>query len=179
MKFGEQLKREAISEWQSMYIDYNALKILLKQVPYSQRPKSHPDPSLCIVNYSPLSLKEQNFLSQLEKELAKVDEFYSTKEEEFRESKRILQFVLSDDSGNTSRKRIEQLRRAYLEMYRGLLLLGAYRRLNKIGFRKIVKKFDKVNTLVVLYYARLLIGHMPLHSWRPLANTESFLLDHY
>jgi SPX domain protein involved in polyphosphate accumulation len=33
MKFGLRLRREAIPEWRSQYIDYNSLKRLLKSIP--------------------------------------------------------------------------------------------------------------------------------------------------
>lgn len=35
MKFGLRLQREAIPEWRTQYIDYDCLKRLLKQIPYS------------------------------------------------------------------------------------------------------------------------------------------------
>lgn len=35
MKFGAKLRREAIPEWRSQYIDYESLKRILKVIPYT------------------------------------------------------------------------------------------------------------------------------------------------
>ena len=46
MKFGLRLQREAIPEWRTQYIDYDSLKRLLKQIPYSEKTASLEPPTL-------------------------------------------------------------------------------------------------------------------------------------
>lgn len=147
MKFGEQLKKEAISEWSSKYLDYESLKMYLKQIPYAWRPSPLPTPTFSIINTTPISEMEHLFLSLLNSELEKVNVFYGEKEDEFYRTKFLLEQAVHqpfDDLSLNNRKRMEQLRKACLETYRGLNLLRSFRRLNKVGIRKIVKKFDKV-----------------------------------
>lgn len=53
---------------------------------------------------------------------------------------------INNETVCSKRKSALHLRKSILEFYRGLLLLKSYSRLNHTGFRKIIKKFDKVVT---------------------------------
>lgn len=128
-------------------------------------PEETPDSSS---NNFQLNSSEQKFLSWLDSEIDKIDEFYRSKEEENRQRYDILKeqfqkmevFKRSSDNApglptgqsfpsspdgkplhyaNVKR----QLRYTTLEWHRQMELLQQYRLLNRTGINKILKKFDK------------------------------------
>lgn len=55
-----------------------------------------------------------------------------------------FQHLLTANARKQGRKRLEDLRLAFHEFYYGLVLLQKFQELNQSGFRKILKKHDKL-----------------------------------
>jgi SPX domain protein involved in polyphosphate accumulation len=89
MKFGAQMKYDAIPEWRSAYLNYKALKkrigkmelenetaftstIVPISLPIEEENDKQP------LNGSPLTPKEAEFFPQLDAEIQKVEEFLQT-----------------------------------------------------------------------------------------------------
>lgn len=86
MKFGRRLEQEAVAEWASKYINYKLLKKLIQKIPprvsYQSLEELSPDENQNVDDLStnpattPLSSEEKEFLSNLNSELQKVENFY-------------------------------------------------------------------------------------------------------
>ncbi|VDM53432.1 unnamed protein product [Angiostrongylus costaricensis] len=159
MKFGEQLASHLTPEWRKQYINYEALKNLLydnmMEVPSEEeRREEH------------IAQIDEKFFNECENELTKINLFFSQKIAEaqgkYHELQSELQMfkevVQSRTEPTTLRKRFggrdklhketiktsQQLKLAFSEFYLGLVLVQNYQQLNATGFRKILKKHDKL-----------------------------------
>ncbi|CAK3872849.1 Glycerophosphodiester phosphodiesterase GDE1 [Lecanosticta acicola] len=133
MKFGQNLPRNQVPEWAASYIDYKALKKLIKAAAAeSERDGDEPD------------LAE--FFYTLDRQLEDVDTFYSRKYAEFSRRLRLLfdrYGLASKLKDGMDRDDMDDLMGALLEL-RGLYRkLQWYGEVNRRGFVKITKKLDK------------------------------------
>ncbi|PCH04609.1 Glycerophosphoryl diester phosphodiesterase [Penicillium occitanis (nom. inval.)] len=132
MKFGRNLPRNVVPEWSSSYINYKALKKLIKSASDSQEAKDDVD----LVG----------FFYSLDRNLEDVDHFYNKKLADFTRRLKILE----DRFGNSlaagqalDADDIGDLVTALLELRGQLRKLQWYGEVNRRGFIKITKKLDK------------------------------------
>lgn len=116
---------------------------------------------------------DEHFLHYCEKELKKIDTFYSEKlaeatrkfatltaelktslaaagsKHKLTHSKQTSSALLSKP--NVPARKIQELKLAFSEFYLSLILLQNYQTLNHTGFRKILKKHDKVRLAANLH----------------------------
>ncbi|KAM9283681.1 solute carrier family 53 member 1 isoform 2-T2 [Morus bassanus] len=165
MKFAEHLAAHITPEWRKQYIQYEALKEMLyaavDQAP-SIEDTDEDTVKRCFATF------EEKFFQTCEKELAKINIFYSEKlaeaQRRFTTLRTELQSTLDaqkEASGASTLQRrrkpvfhlsheervqhrnIKDLKLAFSELYLSLILLQNYQNLNFTGFRKILKKHDK------------------------------------
>ncbi|KAL4002989.1 EXS family protein [Acanthocheilonema viteae] len=176
MKFGEQLSSHLTPEWRKQYIRYEALKSMLYEIMAGL-----PTEPEAREQYT--SQMDEKFFAECDRELTKINLFYSQKIAEAqgkfhelnaelmafketlenRETQSIAKYSLSGITDSTAlRQRIkrhsistrnitrehaktaQQLKLAFSEFYLALVLLQNYQQLNATGFRKILKKHDKL-----------------------------------
>uniref|UniRef100_A0A671LU97 Xenotropic and polytropic retrovirus receptor 1 homolog n=1 Tax=Sinocyclocheilus anshuiensis TaxID=1608454 RepID=A0A671LU97_9TELE len=165
MKFTEHLSAHITPEWRKQYIKYEAFKERL----YSAQDQA---PSLEVTDEDTVKRYyakfEEKFFQTCEKELAKINTFYSEKLAEAQRRFATLQNELQsslDAQRESSRatglrrrrtvfhlsqqerckhRNIKDLQLAFSEFYLSLILLQNYQNLNFTGFRKILKKHDKI-----------------------------------
>ncbi|XP_022180680.1 xenotropic and polytropic retrovirus receptor 1-like [Myzus persicae] len=163
MKFAEHLAAHITPEWRKQYISYEEMKEMLyaaiEQVPAPEQV----DPDSLSRYYAKF---DEKFFSFCDKELAKINTFYSEKLAEATRKFANLQSDLreaqddkikpKDSSGNlkpvkrkilrknTTTRKTQELKLAFSEFYLSLILLQNYQNLNYTGFRKIMKKHDKL-----------------------------------
>lgn len=104
---------------------------------------------------------DEQFFHYCDKELKKINTFYSEKlaeatrkfatlQAELKQSKsddsktNLLGIRASDKKSGLSTRKLQDLKLAFSEFYLSLILLQNYQNLNNTGFRKILKKHDKV-----------------------------------
>ncbi|KAK6024279.1 SPX domain protein [Ostertagia ostertagi] len=159
MKFGEQLASHLTPEWRKQYIDYEALKNLLYdnmlEVPSEEdRREEH------------IAQMDEKFFNECDNELTKINLFFSQKIAEaqgkYHELQTDLQmfkeaiqtrtepttlrrrFGARDKLHKETAKTSQQLKLAFSEFYLSLVLVQNFQQLNGTGFRKILKKHDKL-----------------------------------
>ncbi|KAG1959690.1 xenotropic and polytropic retrovirus receptor 1 homolog [Pimephales promelas] len=165
MKFTEHLSAHITPEWRKQYIQYEAFKEML----YSAQDQA---PSIEVTDEDTVKRYyakfEEKFFQTCEKELAKINTFYSEKLAEAQRRFATLQNELQSslDAQRESRRatglhrrravfhlsqqerckhrNIKDLQLAFSEFYLSLILLQNYQNLNFTGFRKILKKHDKI-----------------------------------
>uniref|UniRef100_A0A6Q2YMU4 Xenotropic and polytropic retrovirus receptor 1a n=1 Tax=Esox lucius TaxID=8010 RepID=A0A6Q2YMU4_ESOLU len=165
MKFTEHLSAHITPEWRKQYIQYEAFKDML----YSAQDQA---PSIEVTDEDTVKRYyakfEEKFFQTCEKELAKINTFYSEKLAEAQRRFATLQNELqssldaqreSSMQGLRRRRKavfhlsqqerckhrnIKDLQLAFSEFYLSLILLQNYQNLNFTGFRKILKKHDKI-----------------------------------
>ncbi|XP_017327784.1 xenotropic and polytropic retrovirus receptor 1 homolog isoform X1 [Ictalurus punctatus] len=166
MKFTEHLAAHITPEWRKQYIQYEAFKEML----YSAQDQA---PSIEVTDEDTVKRYyakfEEKFFQTCEKELAKINTFYSEKLAEAQRRFATLQNELQSSldaqressraPGLRARRRavfhlsqqerckhrnIKDLQLAFSEFYLSLILLQNYQNLNFTGFRKILKKHDKI-----------------------------------
>uniref|UniRef100_A0A673JIN4 Xenotropic and polytropic retrovirus receptor 1 homolog n=1 Tax=Sinocyclocheilus rhinocerous TaxID=307959 RepID=A0A673JIN4_9TELE len=165
MKFTEHLSAHITPEWRKQYIQYEAFKEML----YSAQDQA---PSIEVTDEDTVKRYyakfEEKFFQACEKELAKINTFYSEKLAEAQRRFATLQNELQsslDAQRESSRatglrrrrtvfhlsqqerckhRNIKDLQLAFSEFYLSLILLQNYQNLNFTGFRKILKKHDKM-----------------------------------
>ncbi|XP_046733957.1 xenotropic and polytropic retrovirus receptor 1-like isoform X1 [Diprion similis] len=162
MKFAEHLAAHITPEWRKQYINYEEMKALLyaavEQAPAAEAIEPH-----VLERY--FSKFDETFFHYCDKELAKINTFYSEKLAEAMRRYATLTSELSgvqtiaDEvksggyKGNSGRilhkkpvsaRKIQELKLAFSEFYLSLILLQNYQNLNFTGFRKILKKHDKL-----------------------------------
>jgi hypothetical protein len=156
MRFGEHLLSHLTPEWISQYISYEELKEILYSLQKDGKNAEYQtSPDLNV------------FLKRCGDELDKINKFFIKKfeeaeikfsilKEEFLADERTLK--INDDKielkrlGDNNETKIKKRKRKYInnfklaisEFYLSLVLLQNYQSLNSIGFRKILKKYDKV-----------------------------------
>lgn len=168
MKFGEQLSSHLTPEWRKQYIRYEALKSMLYEIMTGL-------PTEPEIREQYVSQMDEKFFAECERELTKINLFYSQKIAEaqgkfhelnaelmaFKEALENRETQSITDStplrqrikrSSTSARNItrehaktaQQLKLAFSEFYLALVLLQNYQQLNATGFRKILKKHDKL-----------------------------------
>ncbi|KAK5622331.1 Xenotropic and polytropic retrovirus receptor 1 [Crenichthys baileyi] len=166
MKFTEHLSAHITPEWRKQYIQYEAFKEMLYAA-QDQAPSIEVTDEDTVKRY--YAKFEEKFFQTCEKELAKINTFYSEKLAEAQRRFATLQNELqssldaqreSSANGLGLRRRktvfalsqkerckhrnIKDLQLAFSEFYLSLILLQNYQNLNFTGFRKILKKHDKI-----------------------------------
>ncbi|CAI5443978.1 unnamed protein product [Caenorhabditis angaria] len=158
MKFGEQLASHLTPEWRKQYIDYERMKNLL----YSDMMEVPADDDRREEHISRL---DEKFFNECDQELTKINLFFSQKIAEAQgkyhelqtelqtykdvlqsrnEPKKRLRFGPKDKMHKEATRNEQQLKLAFSEFYLGLVLVQNYQQLNGTGFRKILKKHDKL-----------------------------------
>ncbi|XP_025777080.1 xenotropic and polytropic retrovirus receptor 1 [Puma concolor] len=120
MKFAEHLSAHITPEWRKQYIQYEAFKDMLYSA-QDQAPSVEVTDEDTVKRY--FAKFEEKFFQTCEKELAKINTFYSER---------------------VQHRNIKDLKLAFSEFYLSLILLQNYQNLNFTGFRKILKKHDKI-----------------------------------
>ncbi|KAG8192346.1 hypothetical protein JTE90_002166 [Oedothorax gibbosus] len=166
MKFAEHLAAHITPEWRKQYIQYEEMKAML----YSGVERA---PSPEVVDQSDITRYfanfDEDFFHHSEKELRKINTFFSEKIAEATRKSGNLKSELhnainNDNSAGSARgkrfavkkalnrqvkrnvqyRKMHELRLAFSEFYLSLILLQNYQNLNFTGFRKILKKHDKL-----------------------------------
>ncbi|VDN07786.1 unnamed protein product [Thelazia callipaeda] len=168
MKFGEQLSSHLTPEWRKQYICYEGLKSLLYEI-VAELPTDLDARSQYITQM------DEKFFAECDRELTKINLFYSQKiaeaqgkfhelnaeltslkevlenresqtfagpttlRQRFKRHSFSFQYIFKEHS-----KTAQQLKLAFSEFYLSLVLLQNYQQLNATGFRKILKKHDKL-----------------------------------
>ncbi|XP_074078274.1 solute carrier family 53 member 1 isoform X1 [Macrotis lagotis] len=166
MKFAEHLSAHITPEWRKQYIQYEAFKEMLYSA-QDQAPSMEVTDEDTVKRY--FAKFEEKFFQTCEKELAKINTFYSEKLAEAQRRFSALQnelqssldvqkdgsvistlrmrrnpvFHLSHEK-RVQHRNIRDLKLAFSEFYLSLILLQNYQNLNFTGFRKILKKHDKI-----------------------------------
>ncbi|CAG0919218.1 unnamed protein product [Notodromas monacha] len=158
MKFAEHLSAHITPEWRKQYILYEEMKGLLYAA-MEGAPSSEIVTEGEIKSY--FAKMDEQFFHQAEKELFKINTFFS---EKLAEANRRFAGLKSDlasahqepgsndgrggfvglFSRSGTRKKDSELKLAFSEFYLSLILLQNYQNLNFTGFRKILKKHDKL-----------------------------------
>ncbi|XP_054906591.1 xenotropic and polytropic retrovirus receptor 1a [Poeciliopsis prolifica] len=165
MKFAEHLSSHITPEWRKQYLRYEAFKEMLYSA-QDQAPSVEVTDEDTVKRY--YAKFEERFFQNCEKELLKINTFYSEKLAEAQRRFATLQNELQSSMdaqrehnipyGLRKRKtlfhltqeerskhhNIMDLKLAFSEFYLSLILLQNYQNLNFTGFRKILKKHDKI-----------------------------------
>ncbi|CAH1155708.1 unnamed protein product [Phaedon cochleariae] len=154
MKFAEHLSAHITPEWRKQYINYEEMKAMLYMAVEEAPSAESVEPE--VVTRHLANFDEQFFL-YCDKELKKINTFYSEKLAEatrkYANLNSELQISLNNlimgkkrASGkkNIPVRKLQELKLAFSEFYLSLILLQNYQTLNHTGFRKILKKHDKL-----------------------------------
>ncbi|XP_037933725.1 xenotropic and polytropic retrovirus receptor 1-like [Teleopsis dalmanni] len=160
MKFAEHLTAHITPEWRKQYINYEEMKAMLYAA-VEQAPSAElVDPEVLTRYFAKF---DEEFFHYCDKELAKINTFYSEKMAEATRKYGSLRSELTEalemghvkkqpawksktplGKKNVPARKIHELKLAFSEFYLGLILLQNYQNLNFTGFRKILKKHDKL-----------------------------------
>ncbi|KAI8904579.1 Glycerophosphoryl diester phosphodiesterase family-domain-containing protein [Powellomyces hirtus] len=145
MKFGRTLAQYSVAEWATQYISYKSLKRLIKQAKraqqlQSQNPTSSSDPPT-----ADIAKELRNaFVKMVEAEAGKVNAFVLTQrgitERRLKTSRERLERQGAALSYADNEELVETINEIRVYLY----LVLRFVEMNKTGFRKILKKFDKV-----------------------------------
>jgi len=147
MKFAEHLGAHITPEWRKQYIQYEEMKAMLyaavEQAPSEEVVEEE-------VSQRYFARFDEKFFTFCEKELTKINTFYA---EKLAEATRKFATLKSEMDGSefdnltkkkVHRRKVMDLKLAFSEFYLSLILLQNYQNLNFTGFRKILKKHDKL-----------------------------------
>lgn len=154
MKFGKYLTERERPEWSGKYLDYAALKDLIKIASKEQEAKGFAGEH---ASYSPRAASltvlrgenardstEEKFFQKLEEEVDKIGTFTSEKVQELRSRLyQLQQRVDGGESGSSKRVKEDVLLEEAKDIGDQFLQLEKYVNLNYMGFHKILKKHDK------------------------------------
>lgn len=162
MKFAEHLSAHITPEWRKQYIQYETMKEMIYNS-VEEAPSAEATDQELISRY--FAKVEENFFQYSDKELLKINTFFSEKLAEasrkfatlkseltIRTNEQIESPSVRKRRNSTLRplakqppsaRKIHDLKLAFSEFYLSLILLQNYQTLNFTGFRKILKKFDK------------------------------------
>ncbi|KAL5116773.1 Glycerophosphocholine phosphodiesterase [Pleosporales sp. CAS-2024a] len=159
MKFGHNLPRNQVPEWAASYINYKALKKLIKNAAGASKDSSAPD------------LAE--FFFSLDRNLEDVDTFYNKKYAECSRRLRLLQGRYgraAQAPDGIDKDEVQDLIGALLELRGQFRKLQWYGEVNRRGFIKITKKLDKKIDTVCLQerYLTSKVNHRPFAHNLPL-----------
>ncbi|XP_018563543.1 xenotropic and polytropic retrovirus receptor 1 isoform X2 [Anoplophora glabripennis] len=154
MKFAEHLSAHITPEWRKQYINYEEMKAMLYMAVEEAPSAESVEPEIAARHFA--NFDEQFFL-YCDKELKKINTFYAEKLAEATRKFANLYSELKDsliqirmgkrkDGGGKKvpARKLQDLKLAFSEFYLSLILLQNYQTLNHTGFRKILKKHDKL-----------------------------------
>nr|XP_018899350.1 PREDICTED: xenotropic and polytropic retrovirus receptor 1 homolog [Bemisia tabaci]XP_018899351.1 PREDICTED: xenotropic and polytropic retrovirus receptor 1 homolog [Bemisia tabaci] len=154
MKFAEHLSAHITPEWRKQYINYDEMKLMLSKVIEEAPSPESVEPEIITRHFSQF---DENFFLYCDKELQKINVFYAEKLAEATrkyaslcvELKAALELgkkkhVTSGAGNDIPPRKLQELKLAFSEYYLSLILLQSYQTLNYVGFRKILKKHDKL-----------------------------------
>uniref|UniRef100_A0A0A9XJ88 SPX domain-containing protein n=1 Tax=Lygus hesperus TaxID=30085 RepID=A0A0A9XJ88_LYGHE len=159
MKFAEHLSAHITPEWRKQYINYEEMKAMLYTAVEEAPSMESADPDELTRHFK--SFKE-TFFAFCDTELKKINTFYSEKLAEATrkfatlkselslamkvagKAKPKLSDIMNTQKKNVSARKVQDLKLAFSEYYLSLILLQNYQNLNFTGFRKILKKHDKL-----------------------------------
>ncbi|EEC01802.1 xenotropic and polytropic murine leukemia virus receptor xpr1, putative, partial [Ixodes scapularis] len=161
MKFTEHLAAHITPEWRKQYILYEDMKTMLYAA-VERAPSSEVVEQSIITRY--LASFDEEFFQYCDKELAKINTFYSGECQRkscqvdqkyslrpqpllarFRsKSQKVFGVWRTAQEVKIHTRKIHDLKLAFSEFYLSLILLQNYQNLNFTGFRKILKKHDKL-----------------------------------
>ncbi|XP_052789800.1 xenotropic and polytropic retrovirus receptor 1-like [Mya arenaria] len=168
MKFAEHLGAHITPEWRKQYIQYEVMKDMLYQA-QEQAPSEEVTDESIIQRY--FARFDENFFQFCDKELAKINTFFYEKISEatrkyaslksdlqhytehekkpstlhLRRRRASVGFFKEKENKELNRTRkLHDMKLAFSEFYLSLILLQNYQTLNFTGFRKILKKHDKL-----------------------------------
>ncbi|CEP63125.1 Pho81p LALA0_S07e02938g [Lachancea lanzarotensis] len=151
MKFGKDLESRQLTlpEYNGHFIDYKGLKKLIKHLSGPPLPPTVEAPEIDQTHvYQVLQEHRASFFFKVERELEKVNEYYLEKEADMRVKFDILRSRYQDcvKRGKLSSKSTlayKQLREGAKKFERDLSHLEQFVELNRTGFSKVLKKWDK------------------------------------
>ncbi|XP_014215114.1 xenotropic and polytropic retrovirus receptor 1 homolog [Copidosoma floridanum] len=157
MKFAEHLSAHITPEWRKQYISYEEMKAMLYTA-VEEAPSAESVEAEVLTRH--FASFDEVFFTFCDRELKKINTFYSEKLAEATRKYAALQSELKiaqdlqQGSGKNKGKaavkgqlptrKIRELKLAFSEFYLSLILLQNYQNLNYTGFRKILKKHDKL-----------------------------------
>ncbi|XP_075229123.1 solute carrier family 53 member 1-like isoform X1 [Lycorma delicatula] len=160
MKFTEHLSAHITPEWRKQYVSYEEMKSMLYAA-IEQSPSAELVEPEVVTRY--FAKFDEQFFHYCDKELAKINTFYSEKLAEATRKYGNLKSELSEAQEDEFKgkggalyrpkilrkrdvpaRKIQELKLAFSEFYLSLILLQNYQNLNFTGFRKILKKHDKL-----------------------------------
>ncbi|VVD00688.1 unnamed protein product [Leptidea sinapis] len=153
MKFAEHLSAHITPEWRKQYINYEEMKAMLYTAVEEAPSAENVEPEVLSRHFANF---DETFFHYCDEELKKINTFYSEKLAEATRKYATLQSemksrfeTIKPKSGGDSRKsvprrKVQELKLAFSEFYLSLILLQNYQNLNYTGFRKILKKHDKL-----------------------------------
>eukprot|EP00467_Chlorarachnion_reptans_P018413 CAMPEP_0114514500 /NCGR_PEP_ID=MMETSP0109-20121206/16189_1 /TAXON_ID=29199 /ORGANISM="Chlorarachnion reptans, Strain CCCM449" /LENGTH=666 /DNA_ID=CAMNT_0001694549 /DNA_START=134 /DNA_END=2131 /DNA_ORIENTATION=+ len=157
MKFGKHLDQALYEPWRKHYLDYKRLKDLLTELFNKERDEEVP-----LTSYGSFDESEQKevqswesaearFLEELHAERKKVEKHYRVMEEKLEKSFEAM--AAQAEAGHADHDQpahqdkdaghLRSMNIACVNLYRTLNMLNNFVYLNRIGFDKIAKKFDK------------------------------------
>ena len=149
MKFGKELRTRVHTDWASYYIDYKALKniikLCLRKLASSNFSSSGDSDALDTLKQAE---PETLFFFELDQQLQCATDFYGAKLESLRKRAKALLYRVQHilpamQQAASPLDSSESLRAASMRLQTELELLTEFAHLNLEGCRKIVKKFDK------------------------------------
>ncbi|KAK6617882.1 hypothetical protein RUM43_014111 [Polyplax serrata] len=155
MKFAEHLSAHITPEWRKQYINYEKMKNLLYST-VERAPSAEEVESEVLSRY--VAKFDEQFFHYCDKELTKINTFFAEKLAEasrkYANLKAELAELMEDTNAEKKNKflgsrsattrKLQELKLAFSEFYLSLILLQNYQNLNFTGFRKILKKHDKL-----------------------------------
>jgi xenotropic and polytropic retrovirus receptor 1 len=160
MKFTEHLSAHITPEWRKQYIIYEDLKAMLYTAVEEAPSAELTEPEILNRHFANF---DDYFFQQCDQELKKINTFFSEKMAEATRKCTMLQSELKASldassqvktsltkarkllTGAVPARKLQDLKLAFSEFYLSLILLQNYQNLNFTGFRKILKKHDKVS----------------------------------
>ncbi|XP_033223476.1 xenotropic and polytropic retrovirus receptor 1-like [Belonocnema kinseyi] len=157
MKFAEHLSAHITPEWRKQYISYEEMKAMLYRA-VEEAPSAESVESEVITRH--FASFDEIFFTFCDQELKKINTFYSEKLAEATRKYAALQSELKtalevqqgggkhkgkpNSKPQLPTRKMRELKLAFSEFYLSLILLQNYQNLNYTGFRKILKKHDKL-----------------------------------
>ncbi|KAH0535471.1 xenotropic and polytropic retrovirus receptor 1 [Cotesia glomerata] len=156
MKFAEHLSAHITPEWRKQYISYEEMKAMLYAAVEEAPSAESVEPEVISRHFASF---DEVFFTFCDRELKKINTFYSEKLAEATRKYAALQNELKTAldlqhgshknkgklaSAKLPARKIRELKLGFSEYYLSLILLQNYQNLNYTGFRKILKKHDKL-----------------------------------
>ena len=141
MKFAKHLGTHITPEWSKQYIQYDQMKVML-YIALEMAPSAEVLGETVPKKY--FACFDEAFFTFCTKELIKINTFYFDKLAEATQKFITLKSEFEGKKKKLPRKKVMDLKLAFSEFYLSLILLQNYQNLNFTGFRKILKKHDKL-----------------------------------